>query len=66
MEYFRNIGVDLAPQNITTTTEIDRFGSYVVQIEEFYSEKFDQKFNFKARVNVHKEVSEEVPKALEA
>ena len=58
-EHVRDLGIDIGSQNVKVSNDIDRFGSYVIQIEEFYSEKFDQKFNFKIKVNVKKEAPKE-------
>ena len=35
---------------------IDRFGNYVVNIEDYHSERFDRKFTFRLRVSVRKEL----------
>jgi len=50
------LGLDLLSQNIKISENIDRFGNFVVNIEDYHSDRFDRKFTFRLKVSVRKEL----------
>ena len=50
-----SLNMELQPQNVQFLTDIDRYGTYLVKVEDYYSDKFDRKFSFRLKVNVKRE-----------
>ena len=50
-----SLNLDLTSQNVKIVEPIDRFGNFVVSIEDYRSERFDRKFTFRLRISVKKE-----------
>lgn len=50
-----SLNLDLTGQNVKIVEAIDRFGNFVVNIEDYRSDRFDRKFTFRLRVSVKKE-----------
>lgn len=48
------LNIELQPNNIRLIDEIVRYGVYRIDIDEYFSEKFKKKFNFKLKLNVKK------------
>ncbi len=38
---------------------MDRFGTYYVEVSDYYNENFKQNFSFRMKVNVRKELSKQ-------
>jgi hypothetical protein len=46
------LNIDLLPENIRISDDINKFGTFYINIDEYFSEKYKKKFNFRLKVVV--------------